>query len=127
MATFLDRYQQGECEAVWAELTALGESVRKAAVLLDAEAVAKETMLRVRHNINIETLIPRLEEIGYHFGYDWLEQDERSFAKWQPLVFAPPTTDVLKRIIELETYVGPPPLSLRAWYETVGALTLLWL
>ncbi|WIG60783.1 MAG: hypothetical protein OJF49_003531 [Ktedonobacterales bacterium] len=123
MTTYLERYLAGERERVWAELLALGARVRDEPVYSDALAVARETMRRARHNI--EVLIPRLEEIGYYFGYGWLENDERSFANWQPPVFGPPKPHVLDRIIELETLIGPLPLSLRAWYETVGAVNFV--
>jgi hypothetical protein len=37
----------------------------------DALAVARETMRRVRHNV--EALIPRLIAAGYQFGYGWVQ------------------------------------------------------
>jgi hypothetical protein len=89
----------------------------------DALAVARETMRRARHNITV--LIPRLDELGYHLGYDWLNEDERSFAIGQPPAFTPPHADAQERIAELEVLGGPLPLSLRAWYETVGAVNLV--
>lgn len=61
----LRRYQAGEHEAVWADMVALGASVREAAHLEDAWAVARETMRRARHNV--ELIIRRLDEIGYRF------------------------------------------------------------
>lgn len=66
MSSFIDRYEQGECEQVWAELQALGEHVREEPYYSDALAVAHETMRRVRHNL--ELLVPRLTELGYCFG-----------------------------------------------------------
>ena len=65
MPTYLERYQNGECEQVWAELTALGEQVRQEPLLSDALAVARETMLRVRKNA--ERIISRLQRIKYDF------------------------------------------------------------
>ncbi len=62
---FLRRYQAGEHEAVWAEMTALGAAVRTAPHLDDAWAVARETMRRARSNV--ETLIRRLDALGYQF------------------------------------------------------------
>ena len=58
MASFFERYQSGERQQVWRDLVALGADVRRPEYLGDAQAVARETMLRARHNI--ETLIPRL-------------------------------------------------------------------
>lgn len=123
MARFLERYEAGEHEQVWDELVALGARVRDEPVYGDALAVARETMRRARHNI--VALIPRLEALGYHLGYDWLDEDERSFATGQPPAFTPPQPDALERIVDLEGLAGPLPLSLRAWYETVGAVNLV--
>ena len=61
----LRRYQAGEHEAVWADMLALGPRVRDAAHLEDALAVARETMRRARHNV--ELIVQRLDEIGYRF------------------------------------------------------------
>ncbi len=123
MSTYLERYLAGEHEGIWAELLALGERVREEPVYSDALAVARETMRRVRHNI--EMLVPRLEQVGYRFGYEWLEEDELDFADHQPPVFAPPKPDVQERVTELETLAGVLPLSLQAWYETVGAVNFV--
>ena len=123
MASYLERYQRGEREQVWAELVALGDQARSELVYSDALAVARETMRRVRRNI--EMLIPRLEAIGYKFGYDRLPEYDKDFAEGQPSVFTPPKPDVRARIAELEKPVGPLPLSLRAWYETVGAVNFV--
>src|SRR5258708_4448556 len=65
MPTYYDRYQGGEHEAVWTDLLALGNGVHKEPVYSDALAVARETMSRAR--TNIETLIVRLDQIGYRF------------------------------------------------------------
>jgi hypothetical protein len=61
-ASYLERYQAGEHEQVWAELYALGTAVREEPLYGDALAVARETMRRARYNI--ETLIPRLQTLG---------------------------------------------------------------
>jgi hypothetical protein len=61
----LRRYLAGESEAVWAEMTALGPSVREAPHFDDAWAVARETMRRARHNV--ELIIGRLDRVGYQF------------------------------------------------------------
>ena len=63
--SFLRRYQAGEHEAVWADMTALGAAVRSGPYADDAFAVARETMRRARSNV--ETLIRRLDGIGYQF------------------------------------------------------------
>lgn len=71
MATYLERYLTGEREQVWTELQSLGDAVREEPVYGDAWAVARETMRRARHNI--EMLIPRLVAVGYQFGYGWIQ------------------------------------------------------
>ncbi len=124
--SFLERYLSGEHEQVWAELTTLGSAVGDEPLYSDALAVAHETMRRVRRNI--ETLIPRLRQRGYEFGYAWatrvspaekveMEQDEP--------VFAPPSPDIARQIQELERRAGTLPLSLRAFYEIVGGVNFI--
>jgi len=68
---YLERYVAGEYERVWDELVALGTEVREEPLYSDALAVARETMRRVRKNLEI--LIPRLVTIGYQFGYGWVQ------------------------------------------------------
>jgi hypothetical protein len=80
MPIYLDRYLAGEHELVWDELAALGGSVREELLYADALAVARETMQRVKSNI--ETLIPRWKAIGYTFGYAWAESLARVLNAW---------------------------------------------
>lgn len=125
MASFLDRYLRGEHEAVWEELTALGEQVRTEPIYSDAWAVASETMRRAR--TNVEWLIPRLEEIGYRFGI-W--EDSRWIDnRWERGLYpvddyagphTPPSPEAAAQVRDLENLVGTLPLSLRAWLEIVG-------
>ncbi len=63
--SFFDRYQAGECAAVWADLVALDAGVRHELYLEDARAVARETMRRARKNV--VTIIGRLEQLDYEF------------------------------------------------------------
>lgn len=126
MATYLERYLAGEREAVWEELTAFGAAIREEPLFADAQAVARETMRRVRHNI--ELLIPRLRALGYRFGeiphaYGW-EEWEREFTKAYP-VFQPPPPDTAGRLDDLEQRVGVVPLSLRAFYLEIGGVNLV--
>src|SRR5271165_5013364 len=65
MPTLLERYQAGDHMRVWADLEALGDAVRKKRYFVDAQAVANETMKRVRHNA--EVVVARLESLGYQF------------------------------------------------------------
>jgi hypothetical protein len=63
--SLLERYKNGEYEQVWTDLSALGADVRKPQYLSDALAVARETSLRARSNV--EALIRKLETLGYEF------------------------------------------------------------
>jgi len=104
-----DRYNAGEHRAVWRELNDLGEDVRQEPNAADALAVTYETMERV--NENIRTLVERLTTLGYRFS---------SRAPHQP-----PGKKTGKQLQTLERLVGPLPLSLRAFYDVVGAVDLL--
>ena len=104
-----DRYMAGESRAVWKELVALGAAVRTDPHAADALAVAYETMQRV--DANVRTLIERLTAMGYRF------------AERRP--HTPPTAGVQKEIAALEKEHGALPLSLRAFYETVGEVNLI--
>jgi hypothetical protein len=123
MASYLERYRQGECEQMWAELVALGERVRSEPLYTDALAVARETMRRVSHNI--ELLIPRLETIGYKFGYGPTDPDEAAWVPPGPPPYTPPNLDVKERIAELERQAGVLSLSIRAFYELVGSVNFV--
>lgn len=65
MTGWLDRYHAGEHESVWAEMISLGPDVRSRPYLEPAWSVAQETMRRARHNV--ETIVNRLDQIGYEF------------------------------------------------------------
>ena len=121
-----DRYLAGDHEGVWRDLVALGADVRSDTHLADALAVAYETMHRVEQNVRL--LAERLTGIGYRFV------DAGSggglFAAWfgrrggrlhAPHVTRAPGT--FEAIRELErTAGGPIPLSLRAFFDVVGAV-----
>jgi hypothetical protein len=95
----LERYLRGEHEQVWADLCELGPDVRDEAHLADARGVAKETMRRVRSNV--EVLSTRLDEAGYRF-----KEPDR--------VHVPPAPDAGVHLDTFEKHHGPLPLSLRA-------------
>jgi hypothetical protein len=94
--TYLERYQQGEHEAVWHELQALGEGVCARKIRDDARAVAIETMRRAR--LNIQTL-------------------------GGPFRPAPKRTADTIRALEKQLR-GKLPLSLHAWWLQVGEVAL---
>lgn len=131
MGRYFDRYRQGECTAVWDELLAQGEAIRRDPLFTDALAVAHETMRRVRQNFEI--LVPRLRTLGYHFGEFW---GQDPLPHWRQhassseegdtfLPFVPPHPEAPRYLEQLEHVVGPLPLSLRAFYLEVGGVNLL--
>src|SRR5512142_612334 len=98
MATYLQRYIDGEREQVWDELLALGAAVRDEPLYADALAVARETMTRARHNV--ELIVQRLRENGYEFAHPELS-------------FEPSPADAVERLDIIEGKVGIMPISLR--------------
>ena len=110
LASYLKRYQAGERVQVWQELVALGDEVRSEPLLGDARAVARETMRRVRYNT--ESIHSKLQKIGYKFQFPGS-------------ALSPPLPEQIAEIDEFERQVGPVPLSLRAWAETVGSVNFM--
>ena len=101
---YLKRYQEGHYREVWNELVEMGPAVFEEQVYPEALAVTREMMRRVR--VNIETLILRLLQRGFVFGYDFCLKGQlarsltsaqerpkyREMKDWvheQPLVFWP--------------------------------------
>jgi hypothetical protein len=127
--TYLQRYLDGEYEPVWDELVGLGERVGAEPVYLDALAVARETMRRVRHNV--ERLIPRLQGLGYVFGHSWavaqgsLTGAEAAEMDRDEPPLEPPAADVAEQITELQRRAGRLPLSVRTFYEVVGGVNFV--
>jgi hypothetical protein len=114
---YLERYRRGECEAVWEELQAQGTAVFAEPLRTDAQAVAQETMRRVR--VNVEILIPRLQTLGYQFDNLGSEASQCAI----PLL--PPPPDIVARLNGLEADIGGPlPLSIRTAFEVVGKVDL---
>ncbi len=127
MGEWLERYRQGDCVQVWEELYTLGPAVRQGDFYPDAEAVALETMRRVCHNI--EVVIPRLEELGYEFGYAWMKQErfrvDETWIAEQPVRYTPPPSAINERLQRFEEQAGLMPLSLRAFYHEVGGINFV--
>jgi hypothetical protein len=101
---YLERYQAGQHQEVWNELVQLGPAVFEDRFHAEALAVARAMMRRVR--LNIETLIQKLLQRGFVFGYDFRLQEQLAYSftsvhergrykemrEWvheQPLVFWP--------------------------------------
>jgi hypothetical protein len=105
--SYFERYRAGERLAVWQELVALGGRIQHPSLNEDALEVARETMGRVL--VNVTTIASRMVEEGYTLG---------EFR-------APPPADTEANIAQIEREAGVLPLSLRAFYEVVGAVSLL--
>ncbi len=112
--SFLARYLAGETEQVWQELIALRGAVRTPRYYDDARAVAEETMRRVRRNL--EALIPMLAQHGYRYNAPTLDPPGA--------VLCSPTPADLEALDEFERTHGPLPISVRAYFEIVGAVDL---
>src|SRR5687768_1070467 len=110
MSGWLERYRAGERVQVWTEMTSLGAGVR-AEIWEEAVEVARETMRRVR--TNVERLLDRLPAAGYELGTD---------PEAPP--FVPPPPDVRAQLDRLESRIGRLPLALRCWFEEVGQVNL---
>lgn len=91
----------------WSRLQQLNARVREPEHFAEAQAVASQTMERVRDNVEI--LVKRLLEAGYQF-----ERPDYAHVL--------PTADAPRLIAEVEQAIGPMPLSLRAFYEVVGSV-----
>lgn len=103
-----DRYLAGEHEKVWKELVELGGMAVDDKHAADALAVAYETMERVKTNVG--TLVQRLRTAGYRFqGEPHILPDKRTW----------------KALKKLQKVAGPLPLSLRAFYDVVGAVDFM--
>ena len=116
---YLERYRNGEYQQVWAELQALGPLVRQEPYYAQAQAVASETMRRVRRNC--DRLVDRLQALGYVFG-TFPDGTRRSYMV-DPLT--PPSEQMQADCDELESEAGPLPLSLSAFWQEVGAIDLV--
>ena len=108
---FLERYRAGEHVAVWTELVALGPAARDDAHAADALAVAYATMEHVA--ANVDTLIDRLTKLGYRFH------------SAVPRGGVLRTGGIQKTLIEFEKQTAVMPLSLRAFFEVVGEVSLI--
>lgn len=116
---YLERYLSGEYESVWAELQALGPTVRDEPHFSQASAVAAETMGRVRRDC--EMIVSRLRALGYIFGT--YPDGSTGYYTQGPLV--PPSKQTLSNLAELDERAGPLPLSLSAFWQEIGTVDLV--
>jgi hypothetical protein len=125
----------GDHRQAWLELIALGAGVRADQYAAGARAVAYATMSRIARNIS--TIIERLREIGYEFEVESGDHDNvipfgtARRKLWTDTVArerAAPLTPPERRLADmtrLQQDAGTMPISLRAWFEIVGSVTLL--
>ncbi len=114
--TYLERYLNGEYEQVWNELAGLGPRVRQKTNYAQAQAVAVETMRRVRRNC--EKLVARLDAAGYQFGV----YPDGTSGYYTEGALVPPSTTLAEDIEALEEQFGKLPLSLVAFWQEVGSV-----
>ncbi len=115
MASFHERYLDGDRTRVWHELRQLGSAVRGPDHLADAEAVVREAMQRARRNV--EALVVRLRGERYVF-------DAAPGARTAQTPVAPPDARTPQFVAWLERRCGTLPLTARAWIEIVGDVDL---
>lgn len=101
-----ERYAAGECVTVWNELHRM-KWLARGTYAPDVLAVVYETMERVLDNIQM--LVSRLTRLGYEFDHEPLEL---------------PTDKQREALRRVDAEYGPLPLSLRAFYDVVGAVSL---
>jgi hypothetical protein len=110
---YRDRLYRGEW--CWSDLFRLGPLEADTPLWEDAYAVARETMRRARHNV--ELIVEHLNLHGYLFGFPHEEPGTG-------IPLRPPPSETPAMLAELYARVGPIPLSLRAWWEEVGGVSL---
>jgi hypothetical protein len=110
--SYLERYEKGWCEEVWLELTALGPAVRQEPIYSDAMAVARETMRRIRHNL--EVLVERLRTLDYRFACEYEDRPYQPFELRDP--------DGNNALNAAEQHYGLLPLSIRMLYAEIDSI-----
>jgi hypothetical protein len=130
MSNFFERYMQGFHQEVYNELLVLGAQAFDPPYSEDADLVMHEIMRRVRYNLEY-VLIPRLHTVGYRFtdgmweNPDHLPSELRAALLRDYPPFLSPPWETPERLQALEQLVGWLPLSLKCWYEQIGAVNLI--
>ena len=126
---YFERYTNGEEEAVWAELLALGPKVRDTPYLPQAMAVCREMTRRSR--LNLRLLINRLSELDHQFWCYMLQTSPHlarlrkdDFAQWEPCIWIQPKPGVSDILDKAEKNGITLPLALRDWMEEIGLVSL---
>jgi len=147
VSSLAERYEAGDCEAVWDRIADLGEAAASPQWRADVEAVADLTMARVAGNV--ATIVVRLTLMGYRFGHrysrnrrfrtiedlnlrrsmesagrdmGWLDEGE---VEETVMGWPGPAPDIDDRVSNAETLLGCPlPAALRSLYQHVGEVDL---
>lgn len=114
-----DRYLNGETEAVYAQLYALGEEALTSEYFPQTELILIETFRRVWLNLN--EIHKELLAINYQFvpnpAFDWQK----------PLTQPPASTkQLIKKLQSKVSHIGHVPLSLQYFYRQIGSCNFGW-
>lgn len=119
LESYLSRYLAGDTRSVWDEIGSLSTAEMPSDFEADVSAVCRETMRRVRHNV--EQIVSALESIEYEFG---VYPDGNRFPLFEGPVAAPdPSID--RKLDELVGSVGAIPLALTALWREIGTICLI--
>lgn len=124
MSGLFDQYLKGFHQEVYNELLTMQERIYEPRIYEEALLITKEIMRRVRDNIQL--LIPRLREIGYHFGEGFSEspEEEAYWAQAAP-IYRAPTPETPEHVAKLEQLAGTLPLALKYCYVVVGSVNFI--
>jgi hypothetical protein len=114
---WLERYVAGDCQTVWGEILTATSAGKVGDRNPEIRGVVKEVMRRARQNI--EVIIQRLHDSGYEF----VDPSSKGYLPRLPLVR--PNEDSPDFAFWLGQLVGPLPLTIIEWIETVGDVNLV--
>jgi hypothetical protein len=113
---WLQRYRDGQCDQVWAELRELGGAVRRPGLAQEAQLVCDEMARRARHNV--EVIVGRLTGQGYRFHTN--DNAQTPVVPW-----VPPTAQASQHAAWLQDLFGPVPMTVLSWVQIVGDVWLV--
>lgn len=114
--TWLERYLEGESQAIWHELRQLGARVREPEFAREAQAVCDEMARRARSNLEI--IVERLLEQGYRFHTNDAARDAVD-------ALVSPAADADRFVEWMEQTFGSIPMTLSSWVRIVGDVWLV--
>ena len=115
---YLQKYLSGNEQAVWNEIESFQIEALSPHDLEEIEEVCRETMVRVKENIN--RIIARLKENGYDFS-KFPDGEDHFFGRG----LEDPDTDLEDKIVNLESIAGPLPLTVKAFWRYIGSVSLV--